>query len=222
MREVAPQAIADVDRRARDAAQLLAERDSWNGHFHAAPGRLEPTRRKRKGAAKYFEGKARIAERAAHIQVVARARAASQQRLSLRHFAEDRDADVEGPARGVAADQLAFEFVGQREHATREAFEPGFVDSRHRKREREGKRLCAAGAEIAQVHRERFVAQPPRVDSRKKVPALDQHVGRDGKLHPGTRREQRAIVARAERAAFRGSVKEPLDQVELAHAAIVA
>jgi hypothetical protein len=58
-------------------------------------------------AAKAFEREPRVAERAAHVQVVAHARARAQQGLAGRHLAEHGDADVERALRGVAADQLA-------------------------------------------------------------------------------------------------------------------
>ena len=99
----------------------------------------------------------------------------------------------------------------------RKAFEKGLVDARHRQRQREGQRLGAAGRQIRQVHRQRLVAKPLRRDRRQEMPPFDQHVARDGQLLPGgQRREQRAIVADAERRAPRGPREVARDQVEFA------
>ena len=67
------------------------------------------------------------------------------------------------------------------------------------------------------------MAQHARVCAGEKVAAFDQHVGRDGELHAGGRREQRAVVADAEHgAAGPRPLEVVFDQVEFGeHPAIV-
>ena len=135
------------------------------GVLHADACRVEGGLRQRPGAAEHFQRQPRVAQRAAHVEVVAGARPAAQQGLSRRDFAEHRDADGQRAARGVAADQLAIVGVGQREQSAREALQPGLVGLRQGQRQREGQRFRAAGGQVAQVHGQRLVAQLERIDA---------------------------------------------------------
>ena len=89
--------------------------------------------------------------------------------------------------------------IGQREQAAREAAQPGLVDCRQRERQCESQRLRAAGGQVAEVDRQRLVAEARRVDRREKVPPFDQHVGGHRELHARGRCQQRAVVAHAQR-----------------------
>ena len=109
-----------------------------------------------------------------------------------------------GPGGGVAADQLdAVTRRPARTGLSRKACEEGLVGARQRQRQREGQRLGAAGRQVAQVDRQRLVAQPLRRHGGQEVPALDQHVAGHRQLHARVRREQRAVVADAQRGAPR-------------------
>ena len=124
---------------------------------------------------------------------------------------------VERAARRVAADQLAAVRVGEREQAAREAGEKRLVGARQRERERERERPRAAGGEVAQVDRERLVAEPIGRHGGQEVAALDQHVAsRPRACIPGVGCEQRAVVADAERGAPHRPREEARDQLEFA------
>ena len=123
---------------------------------------------------------------------------------------------VERAARRVAADQLARLAVGEREQAAREGGEERLVGARQGQRERERERPRAAGGEVAQVDRERLVAEPIGRHGRQEVAALDQHVGRDRERRPGRRLQERAVVADAERGAPHRPREEALDELEFA------
>jgi hypothetical protein len=170
----------------------------------------------REGSAEHLERETRIADRAAHVDVVARDGARAQQRHARRHLAEGGDADVERSLRGVAADQLAAVRFGQPEQAPREALQEGFFRPRQGQRQRESERLRAARGQIAQIDCQRLVPEPFGRDGGQEVAALDQHVGRDRELHAGRRREQRAIVADAQRRTARLAREVAGDQVEFA------
>ena len=167
-------------------------------------------------AAKGLEGETGVAERAADVQVVAGARARAQQRRAVRNLAEHRDADRQRAARRVAADQLAFVRIGERQQAARESLEEARLGPWQRQRQREGERRGPARREVAEVDRERLVAEPIGRDGRQEVAALDEHVARDGELMTGPRHEQRAIVADAERDATCRPGEVPVDELELA------
>ena len=81
------------------------------------PCRVEKLWRQRDLAQQGVECKACIAQRTAHPDVVAFARAAAQLGLAGRRFAKDGDADIERSVGGVAAYQFAFMRVGQSPHA---------------------------------------------------------------------------------------------------------
>jgi hypothetical protein len=142
-----------------------------------------------------------IADRAADVELVAGGRARAQQRLPGRHLAHRGDADVQRALRGVAADQLDALRLGQREQAARKAFEKHLVGTRQRQRQREPQRLRAAGGQVAEVDRQRLVAQAIRRHGGQEMAAFHQHVAGHGQLHAGRRHEQRAVVADAQRRA---------------------
>ena len=164
-----------------------------------------------------LQRQARIAQRAACIDVVPGARAAAQQGLARGYFAEHGDADVERALRGVAAYQFAAMCIGQRQQALGKAADPGLVGLGQGQRQREGQRPGAAGGQVAEVHGQCLVAQRDGVDIGKEVAAFDQHVAGDGQLHAGLGSEQRAIVAHAQDGVAHGALEEAADQVEFTH-----
>ena len=107
--------------------------------------------------------------------------------------------------------------VRQREQALGKRRGPGYVGARQGQRQRERQRPGAAGGQIAQIHGERLVPELERVDRGEKVPALDQHVARDGELRAGCGLQQGAVVADAERRLARRALEETFDQVEFTH-----
>ena len=94
-----------------------------------------------------------------------------------RHGADHGDGDIARPARGVAADQLHAESVGQPEEALRELREPGFVGLRQSQGQGRIARCGAHGGEIRQIHRQSLVPQLGSVGAGEKMPPFDQHVG---------------------------------------------
>jgi hypothetical protein len=166
---------------------------------------------------------ARVAEGAGNPDVVARLGRVAAQRRLRRHAAEHGDAQVQRAARRVAADQFAAIPRGEREESLAERGEPRFIRFRQRERQRERLRLRAHRGEIRQIHRERFVTQRFGIDIGEEMAAFHQHVGRYRQHFAGARREQRAVVADAERLAEGvgrssggGSAgKEAVDQREL-------
>jgi hypothetical protein len=117
----------------------------------------------------------------------------------MRHVAEHGDAEVERAARRIAADERAVVTFREREEAVAKCFEPRFIGARQRERERECVRLRAHRGEVRQIHRERLVAERVWIDIGEEVAAFDQHVRRNGELMAGGRRDERAVVADAER-----------------------
>ena len=221
MAEIADQAVAEVDRTAGHTAQRLAERNARRRTFHAHPHGVEGLAGQYESAAKDFERQPRIAQPSARWmadpQAVARPCTRTQQRLAHRHGTEHGDADVQRPGRGVAAHQLDALRIGQREHPARKAFEKGCIDARHRQRQREGDRLGAAGRQVGQVHGQGLVAEPLGRHGGQEMPALDQHVARHCELLAGRqRRQQRAVVADAQRGMARRAREVARDQIEFA------
>ena len=217
MAEVADQAVGDVDRARRQAAQREAERDA----------RLRPLHRA-----------AHLRERRSPSSATVPRNASSARRASPSVPLTHRSSPGRAPERSSAAaggtsPKTVMQIVsGPRvvsppissqpcasasaNRPAREAGEKDLVGARQRERERERERLGAAGGEVAQVDRERLVAEPVGRDGRQEVAALDQHVGETGELHAGVGCDQRAVVADAERGAARGPREEALDELEFA------
>ena len=216
MAEVAGQPVGNVDRGTGQVAQGEAQRHPWLGSVEPRPGRV--VRRQRPVCLPLGDREGRRAELAGYPEVVARLRAVAAQGRAGGHLADHRDADVERPARGVAADQLAVEAVRQREHAPAESLQPGFVGLRQRQRQREGERPRAHRRQVGQVDRQRLVPERLGVDVVEDMPAADQHVGGDRQALAACRRaEQRAIVADPEQGLpGRAPIEEAADQLELA------
>ena len=91
MPEVADQAVAEVHRRAGQAAQRHTERDAGAGFFQSLPRCLEQGRRQRKLALQGLQCQPRITQMTARIDVVARGVAHSHHHGHTRARA-DRDA----------------------------------------------------------------------------------------------------------------------------------
>jgi len=198
MAEVADKAVAEVDRGAGHAAQRQAQRIPRLRQLHRAAHGLELLAGQRDRAAEDLQRQPRVAERAADPQLVARPRAAAQQRRTRWHLAHRGDVDGQRPGRGVAAGERDAGRVGQREQPAREAGQPVVVDARQRDRQREGQRLGAAGREVRQVDRQRLVAQALGGHGGQEVAALDQQVAGHRELLPRRQLHQRAVVADAQ------------------------
>ncbi len=155
------------------------------------------------------------AQLAGDPDVVARPRAAARVRQAGGHFAEDRHAERERPARGVAADQVHVEAPGQGVEALGELGEPGLVGRRQRDRQRRPARRGARRRHVGKIHRQRLVPEQARVGAALEVAALQQHVGRHRQRGAGLGHEQRGVVAHAEQRVARGPREVALDDLEL-------
>ena len=130
---------------------------------------------------------------------------------------EHRDADVERPGGGVATHEFDLVRVGKGQESTGEGRDKSFVDAWQRPRQRERQGLRAAGREVAQVHRQRLVAQVLRRYGGQEVAAFDQHVARHRKLHAWRHLQERAVVTHAECGAAHGAREVARNEVELTH-----
>ena len=197
------------------ASQCAPERDARRRRMHALLRQMQAVRVERHFLAQPGQRQPRVAQRARDPDVVAGDRRVAPQRFAGRQFAEDGDADGERALGRIAADQFAVERIGQFEQPLREPREPVGIRRRQRQRQRERDGFRAHRRQVRQVHRQAFVAQHARIGAGEKVAALDQHVRRNRHLRAWRRREQRAIVADAERGAARAGADEVLlDQVE--------
>src|SRR4051812_2900521 len=154
MAEVAGEAVRNVDRGARQAAQLLPERN-------ARLRLVQPARRR--GDLGMDERERGAAELARKPEGVAGTRAGARERLPGRNVAERSDIDgADRAACGVAADQLDAVGLGKGKQARGKAFQPVFIDSRYRDGEGEPARRGAACGKVREVHRKALVAERAR------------------------------------------------------------
>jgi len=206
--KVAGQAVAQVDGRVHRAAehrqqraQLQARRGALQplsqlgvlGQGVWSAGKQGPVR-----AAHQLQCQPRLAGAAGEVDVVAHLRLAALHGQAGAHLAHHRDADVERAARGVAAHQRTGVLVGQRKQALGKGAEPRVAGLGQGQGQREAEWARAHGGQIAEVHRQRLVAQRLRVNASKKMPALDQHVGGHGQLMSGPGLQQCAVIADAQ------------------------
>jgi len=201
--EVANQPIRNIDCRMGDAlpGQQHAQFHARHRRVHAHGSGAQRGVVQRMFLAVAGQRQAGIAQRARNPDVVARLGGAAAQGLARAQLAKHGDADVERAFGGVAADQLDVEGVGQREQALRKTVQPVAVGFRQRQRQREADRARAHRRQVGQVDGQRLVAQPHGIFTGKEVAAFHQHVGRNGGLQAGSGRDQRAVVADAERGA---------------------
>lgn len=108
-------------------AQRGAQRHARRGPLQALAQGGQTIGRQRQLALQREERQARLAQRAADPDVVARAGAVAPQRLARGHLAQHGDADVQRPGGGVAAHQRAAVLIGQCEQAARQSAHPRIV-----------------------------------------------------------------------------------------------
>ena len=169
------------------------------------------------------QGERCAAELAGDPDVVAGARAAAIERDARRHFADRHDADgAQRRARGVAADQLDAEALGEREEAGGKFGQPVLLHRRQADREQRPARRRAHRSEVRKVHRERLVPEGARCGVGGEMAALHQHVGRQGELEAGVGTQQRAVVPHAEQRAFGRAREIARDELELGQAGLRA
>ncbi len=206
--EVARQPVGDVDRGVREAPQALAELDP-------RLGLVQPPRRGFDFG--MLEPKCGATELARDPDVVARQGGAAIHRHAGRHFAERDDADrAQRRARGVAADQLDAEAIGEREEARGKLFQPFRLGRRNAEGEKRPARRRAHGGKVGKVHGERLVPERARRGVRQEMLSFDEHVGGDGELEARVRAHQRAIVADTEQRTVRRPIEEAPNELELA------
>src|SRR5579872_2994992 len=111
----------------RDASQRETEEDARLRALEGATKRRSVAGIGRPFAALYAEAGTGVAERAGDPDVVARLRGVAAQRNLRRHASEHGDAQIQRPAGGVAADQIAVVAFSQREEAIAEGGEPCLV-----------------------------------------------------------------------------------------------
>ncbi len=146
---VGEQAVGDVQRRAGQPAQRLAE-GQLRLRRPVARQQLRVARAHRRARAEHQRQRGgRLAGRPADAQQVARPGARAQQRLPGRQGAEYSDVDVQRAAGGVAADQR--QPAGARHHveAAGEGLQPGRLGGRQGQRQGEAQRRGAHGSEVA-------------------------------------------------------------------------
>ncbi len=209
MAEIAGEAVGNVDRGVRQAAQPLAELDARLGLMQPSGGLGDLGMRETKG---------RAAELARHPDLVAGARAGAIERHARRHLAHRGDGDrALRRARRVAADQVDAETLGEREEPRGERLQPGLIGLRQADREQRPLRRRAHRREVGQVDGERLVTERARLGIGREVPPFDQHVGGDRELEAGVRAQQGAVVADPDQRAL--ALRRPLevtaDEVEL-------
>jgi hypothetical protein len=220
--DVGEQAVGNVDRRRRQAAQGEPERDARLRTVQ----RGEAGRHRRPAQTDFSltvgQPECRQAGRAGHPQVVAVPPAGAGQRLPLRHFAEHGGRQVERAARGVAADDVHPECVGAGEQAAREGGDPVLVGGRQRGGDHRPARLRAHGGKVGKIDGERLPAERLGLGIRQEVGAGRQHVGGDHQVHAGRRAHDGAVVAHAQHRVAHGPGEVARDQREFGRQAASA
>ena len=214
MAEITDEAVGNIDRRGRDAAQPLSELDARRGPQQRRLALAELVGGKGYAAPVMRHSERRVAQRSGDEHSVTGAGAAPAQRLSRRRLAEDRHAEVERTPGSVAADQVHTVRVGKREETARERCNPSRIGVRQGTREQRPARGGAHRRHVGQVDCKRLVPESFGIDIGKKVSSRDQHVHRDRQLAARCRREQRRIVAHAEHRMPHGTAEEAVDQLE--------
>ncbi|OIQ85252.1 hypothetical protein GALL_329270 [mine drainage metagenome] len=226
MVEVAEQAVGNVDRAGGDAAQAKPQAHPRRGLVHARLQRRQRIAGQCPFASAMAQRQARVAGGAADPQLVAGTCPAAAQGETRADQAHDRDAHIQRPLRRISAHEFDVVGVRQGEQSGAEAGEPDGVGGRKGQCQRERQRLRPHGGEVRQIHRQRLVAKLERIGSRQEMPALEQHVGRDGQLPAGRDVQQGAVIPHAEHSAARGAGEIAGDEIEFAeggsHIPIVA
>ena len=155
-----------------------------------------------------------IAQPAGDEDRVTRTGAAPAQRLSRRHLAQDRHAEIERTLGRITADQIHVVRIGKREETARERANPRRICVRQRARKQRPARAGTHGRHVGQVHCKRLMPECLGIDVGKKMSSRNQHVHRYGQLAARRRRKQRRIVAYTEHGMARGTAKEAVDQFE--------
>ncbi len=221
MLEVAGQSIGQVDRRVRQAAQLVAgvetrrrtvearlEEFAVGIEMSAARGQTELQRQRG------------ITQGAGDADQVARLGAAAAQRLAGRQGAHGGDGDGQRPGRGVAADQGDAALVGRGLEPLGVALQPSLLDLGQGQGQHEPARPCAHGGEVGQAYHQGFPADVLGARGGIEMPAGNHGVGGDSQLLARPRPQHGAIIADAQRDVCRngGQVLEMLaDERELIH-----
>ena len=175
--QVTQQAVAHISCGVRHATQCHAQCHAGGGPLHALAHGSKLGRTQAGTSPENLQRQARIAQRAAHVNVVANPGRAAAQSLVFGHLAKHGNANVQRPGRGVAAHQRTTVLIGQCEQPARKPRQPGFVGSGQRQRQRKRQWLCAHGRQVAQVDGQRLVPQCLGRYRGQKVSSLHQHVG---------------------------------------------
>jgi hypothetical protein len=196
MAGVGEQAVGDIDRGRGEPAQREPQRDPRR-RLREHPRRLVA----RAARQELSQAQRRGARMAADPDLVARARAIAAQREPGRHAAVDLDGDAERSARGVAADQRDMVAPRERGKAAAEPGEPGLIGLGQGQREREPQRARTHRGQVAEVDRQRAVADLLRAAGGGKMHAGDQRVDGDREIlarqaSAGSRRRHRCRARR--------------------------
>ena len=138
------------------------------------------------------------ADAAGNPDVVAHPCAAAAQRLPLRGFADNGEAEAQAAAGGVAADETHAVTLRLREQAAAEGLQPVFVELRQRGREQHPARLCAHRRHIGNVYGHDFVRQRVGRVVGEEMAALQKHIGAQVQITAGRRADNGGIVADAQ------------------------
>ena len=197
MAQIRQQTVGNIDGAVRDAPQHHALAHARRGAVHPVGNRRQIVFRQTNTAKSMAQRQRGIAQRPGDINAVTCLRARASQRLSRRHKTMRLDGDGQRSARGIAAHELHIVFARQLEHPAAEVLKPAGIGLRQRQVQHEPGRLRAHGREIAEIYRQRLVAEGKRIGIGKEMHAGDQQVGSHRQLLAGGRLQQRGIVADA-------------------------
>src|SRR5207253_188460 len=132
--EIADEAIGNIDGGGRDAAQAISELDPWRRPQQCSFTLRKLVRGKDHALPMMRESERGIAQPAGDKDRVTRTGAAPAQRLSRRHLAQDRHAEIERTLGRITADQIHVVRIGKREETARERANPRRICVRQRAR----------------------------------------------------------------------------------------
>src|SRR5690606_19845856 len=166
----------------------------------------------------HIQGAPGIPEGAGDVEQIPGAGPAPAQRGACRQSADDGDSDGEWTPGSVPAHQRATEQAGIPGEPPAERRQPDFVGGRQGQGQLEPRGRGDHGGEVAEIDPLGAPGEGLVMAGDGKVHALHQGIGADGKLAPGGRVEQGAVVAHAEGNIGAGAPdtgEEAADQVEL-------
>ena len=216
MAEIGKQPVGNVDRRIGQFAfaQGQTQFDTRQRSLQRADATLGECFRQFRPRLQLRESQRGEAGLAGHPKIVAQLRAVTAQGTTAGDFAQSGEAQVERPARRVAADKIRAVTLGAGEKAVGKGGNPRFVGLWQTTGEQHPARPGAHRRQIGQIHRQRFPAELEGIGVRQEVRAGDEHVGRNCQFHAGGGRQQGAIVTGSKHRLRRRTDKVTVNQVK--------